>query len=276
MKHEIKLIALDLDGTLLNSEKKLSARNYAALERAAALGIQIVPCTGRLLCALPEAVRGLPFLHYAICVNGAQVVDAETGQTLCRADIPHERGMEVFRTLSALPGVYDCYMDGQGWMDAAMYDRLEEFAGSPQSLAFLRSIRTPVPDFLGYMAEKKRDFQKIQIFFHTREERMRYEAELSGPLGDLNLTSSCANNIEINSRLAAKGEAMAALCRTLDFGPENAMCFGDGTNDISMLRLAGVGVAMENAEPCVKEAADVVTASCDEDGVAQMIERTLL
>ena len=137
-------------------------------------------------------------------------------------------------------------------------------------------IRTPVPDFLGYMAEKKRDFQKIQIFFHTREERMRYEAELSGPLGDLNLTSSCANNIEINSRLAAKGEAMAALCRTLGFGPENAMCFGDGTNDISMLRLAGVGVAMENAEPCVKEAADVVTASCDEDGVAQMIERTLL
>ena len=90
---------------------------------------------------------------------------------------------------------------------------------------------------------------------------MRYEAELSGPLGDLNLTSSCANNIEINSRLAAKGEAMAALCRTLGFGPENAMCFGDGTNDISMLRLAGVGVAMENAEPCVKEAADVVTAS---------------
>ena len=69
---------------------------------------------------------------------------------------------------------------------------------------------------------------------------------------------------------------MAALCRTLGFGPENAMCFGDGTNDISMLRLAGVGVAMENAEPCVKEAADVVTASCDEDGVAQMIERTLL
>ena len=58
-----------------------------------------------LLCALPEAVRGLPFLHYAICVNGAQVVDAETGRTLCRADIPHERGMEVFRTLSALPGV---------------------------------------------------------------------------------------------------------------------------------------------------------------------------
>ena len=93
MKHEIKLIALDLDGTLLNSEKKLSARNYAALERAAALGIQIVPCTGRLLCALPEAVRGLPFLHYAICVNGAQVVDAETGRTRCRADIPHERGM---------------------------------------------------------------------------------------------------------------------------------------------------------------------------------------
>ena len=76
--------------------------------------------------------------------------------------------------------------------------------------------------------------------------------------------------------LFVAGEAMAALCRTLGFGPENAMCFGDGTNDISMLRLAGVGVAMENAEPCVKEAADVVTASCDEDGVAQMIERTLL
>lgn len=277
MQPEIKLIALDLDGTLLNSKKELTARTCHALEAAAAQGIQVVPCTGRLSAALPEAVRAMPFVRYVICVNGAQVFDRQTGQTLCRAEIPFERGMALFEALDACPGIYDCYLDGRGWMSAAMYERFDEYAASGRLLTFLRSIRTPVEDLKAFARAQGRDFQKIQIFFHSIEERLHYQALLEPQFPELLMTSSCMTNIEINASGASKGAAVTALCQALGFGAENAMCFGDGSNDVSMLRAAGVGVAMANAEESiVLEAADLIAPSCDEDGVAQIIEQYLL
>ena len=84
----VRLVALDLDGTLLDSEKRLSERNRAALEMAAAKGVHIVPTTGRFFGMMPEAIRALPFVRYAITVNGAQVYDRETDSALARAEIP--------------------------------------------------------------------------------------------------------------------------------------------------------------------------------------------
>lgn len=277
MTHPIQLIALDLDGTLLNSRKELSARNRRALEDAAARGIHIVPCTGRLFDAMPEVVRSLPFVRYAICVNGAQVIDCRTRQTLFRAEIPFARGMELFSALDRLPGIYDCYLDGQGWMSRAMYDRFADFVSSGRTLAFLRSIRTPVEDFMGFVRAQARDFQKIQIFFHSTPERLHYQSQLAPQFPELLMTSSGTCNIEINASNASKGVAVAALCRLLGFSEENALCFGDGSNDVSMLRSAGLGVAMANAEEAiVLEAADLVAPPCDEDGVAQIIEQYVL
>jgi HAD superfamily hydrolase (TIGR01484 family) len=88
---DIKLIVLDLDGTLLNSKKELSPGNFAALEAAAAKGIYVVPCTGRFFKAMPECIRSLPFLRYAITINGAQVFDRETGEAIVRDEIALER-----------------------------------------------------------------------------------------------------------------------------------------------------------------------------------------
>lgn len=276
MKIEIKLIALDLDGTLLNSMKELPERNYRALEAAAASGIQIVPCTGRLFAAMPGPVRELPFVRYAICANGAQVVDKRTWETFIRREIPHETGMRVFDALDAYPGLYDCYMDGIGWMGAEMRDRFSEFVSSERTLHFLRSVRTPVRDFKMFTAGAGRDFQKIQIFFHSPEERLAQQPKLQKQFPELLMTSSGSNNIEINAPGVSKGAAVTALCELLGFTAENAMCFGDGSNDASMLKAAGCGVAMENAlEPIVKASADMVAPPADECGVAQVIERLL-
>lgn len=273
---EIKLIALDLDGTLLNSAKELTQRNYRALEAAAESGIEIVPCTGRLFAAMPETVRNLPFVRYAICVNGAQVVDKRTGETIIRREIPHQTGMRVFDALDAYPGLYDCYMDGTGWMGREMYDRFPEFVASERTLKFLRSIRTPVADFKMFTAGAGHDFQKIQIFFRSPEERLAQQPKLQAQFPELLMTSSGSNNIEINAPGASKGAAVTALCEKLGFTAENAMCFGDGSNDVSMLKAAGCGVAMENAlEPIVKASADMVAPPADENGVAQVIERLL-
>ena len=96
---------------------------------------------------------------------------------------------------------------------------------------------------------------------------------LTRELDDLILTSSYENNIEINSADATKGKALRYLCQHLGFTSEQAISFGDGTNDLSMIQEAGIGVAMENAEDVVKASADYITASCDEDGVALAIEK---
>ena len=88
MHKAVGIIALDLDGTLLDSNKNLSERNRAALEKEAAAGYEIVPTTGRLFNGMPEEIRSLPFLRYAITINGAQVENVTTGQVLYRAEIP--------------------------------------------------------------------------------------------------------------------------------------------------------------------------------------------
>jgi len=121
--NDVKLIALDLDGTLLNSDKALTARTRAALESAAERGVRIVPATGRFYRGMPEAVRALPFVRYAITMNGAQVLDAETGETICSAEISTEEALAFYEHLDTLPVICDCYIDGWGYMTASMQER---------------------------------------------------------------------------------------------------------------------------------------------------------
>ncbi len=110
----MKLIALDLDGTLLNSEKVISAGNFAALSLAAEQGHVIVPATGRALRAIPEQVMALPFLRYAITINGAKVSDARTGETLLRAEL----ALDTCLRLMDLPGAMTRCMTAIGMTPA--------------------------------------------------------------------------------------------------------------------------------------------------------------
>lgn len=139
----MKLIALDLDGTLLTTEKELTAENEAALRRAAEAGIEIVPATGRFYGAIPENVRSLPYLHYAITVNGAQIYDIREDRPLFRSEIPWRRAVEIMEYLDTLPVIYDCYMDNWGWMTRALYDRAADFAPHRHSLEMLQKMRPP-------------------------------------------------------------------------------------------------------------------------------------
>ena len=120
MKKDIRIIALDLDGTLLNSDKELTERGYRALEAAAAKGIEIVPTTGRFYGGMPEVIRDLPFVNYAITINGAQVANVCTGEVLYRAEIPWQRAVELMEYLDTLPVVYDCYLGNGAFMTAQM------------------------------------------------------------------------------------------------------------------------------------------------------------
>ncbi|MCI5993993.1 MAG: Cof-type HAD-IIB family hydrolase [Clostridiales bacterium] len=273
---DIRLIALDLDGTLLNSDKQLTQQNAQALACAAARGIEIVPTTGRFFSGMPEIIRSLPYLHYAITINGAAVYDVRQDADIARAEIPLPLAVEIMRYLDTLPVIYDCYMNNWGWMTRAMQLRADAFAPDEHYLRMIRNLRTPVDDLKSYLLETGRDVQKIQLFLTDPALRLTLLRQLGGQFEGLCVSSSVPNNIEINSTDANKGEALRKLAAHLGLDISQTMAIGDGLNDLSMLRAAGVGVAMENACPEAKQAADYVTGSCDESGVAAAIRRFCL
>ncbi len=274
----VRIVFLDMDGTLLDSEKRLSPENRAALEQAAEKGVLIVPATGRLYNGLPDEVRRLPFVRYALCVNGAQVYDSLTGRTLHRAEIPLPLAMRVFRRLEELPVIYDCYLDGQSYISAAFYAQIDQYITNGPINRMVKSVRTPVDDFLGYLTQRGQSLQKIVMFFQDRDMPARARALESLPreFPEFAVTTAIYNNIEMNIAAAHKGAALAGLCRALGIGLDQAMAIGDGTNDLTMIQTAGIGVAMANADPAVLAAADYVTGSCDEHGVADAIRRFCL
>ena len=273
---QIRLISLDLDGTLLTSDKKLTQRNREALLAAAAAGIEIVPATGRFYSGMPEEVRALDCVRYCILINGALVIDSFSGEKIYTAEIDTQDALAFFEYLDDLPVIYDCYIDSWGYMTGSMQEKAGEFISNIHSLRMVRELRKPVPELKRYILEGGYRPQKLQLF--TKNDvpyRDRLLSELAERFPDFSVTSSLPNNIEVNSSAADKGLALKALAAHLGISGSGLMAFGDSLNDIPMLRAAAWGVAMGNAHPAAMEAASLQTASCDEDGVAVIVEELL-
>lgn len=275
-KANLKIIALDLDGTLLDSQKRLSDVNRAALAAAAERGALVVPTTGRFFGMMPEAVRDLPFVRYAITINGAQVYDRETDAAIVREEIPLEMAREVMALLDGYDVIYDCYRSNWGWMSEAFKAKAEDYATDEHYLRMIREFRRPVPELKAHLAATaaEGDVQKIMLFTRrdapegvTRE----ISAAVAARFPELKVTNSTWNNLEINIRTAHKGRALARFAEHLGLSLANCISFGDGANDLTMVEAAGVGVAMANACPEVLAAADYVTGTNDEDGVASAL-----
>ena len=173
--NSVKLLALDLDGTLLNSQKELTPRTRDALYAAAEAGVEIVPTTGRFFTGMPEVIQKLPFLHYAITINGAQVYDIRAEKAVSRAEIPLETALRVLEYLDGFPVIYDCYQDNWGWMTRSMQENAAAFVPIDHSLRMVRSLRTPVDELKAYLRERNRGVQKLQLF--TPDDRALRHAE---------------------------------------------------------------------------------------------------
>lgn len=272
---DYRLIALDLDGTLLNTQKQLSSRNAAALLAAAEQGIHIVPATGRFFDGMPEVIRTLPYLRYAITMNGAQVQNIQTKEVIYRAELPLNRAIEVLEYLDTLPIIYDCYVDNWGWMTRSMKDQAAEYAPNAHYLKMIQDLRTPVYDLKQYLKSRGLDVQKIQAFVKEKSQHAAIMSEIAERFSDIAVSSSITNNVELNVASANKGAAVRALVKHLGLTMEQTVSFGDGSNDLSMIRDCGLGVSMGNGCAAVRNAADRITVSCDEDGVAVVIEELL-
>lgn len=269
-ENNIRLMVTDLDGTLLDSKKNLRKETVNALQAAYERGIEIVPATGRFFKALPEAVSELPFLHYAITINGAEIIDLVKDASVATFGIPVPQAVEIMKYLDTLPIIYDCYMHSWGWMTRSLLERIPEFIHDKAALEFVRHFRKPVDELKEYISRENPDgcVQKIQFFTNDPQLRLEQLEKIKELFGDVSVTSASSNNVEINNIRANKGQALKTLAGYLGIDMKNTAAFGDGLNDLPMIKAAGLGIAMANAEPAVLEAAGFVTLSCDEDGVA--------
>lgn len=275
---QIKLIAFDLDGTLLDDEKRLPPENLKALLAANDAGIQLVPATGRILKGLPEELLALGLFRYYILANGAEVYDSGTQQALYRARIEPKLAAGLCEYMDSLPVLYDCYRGDCGYMTAWMYEKAPEFFElEPHILKLVKSLRIPVPDLKQKILEDDIPLEKIQMFFRPEdmEERARQLALVPQRFPELIASASLKNNIEINSVRAGKGKALSALCRELHIDCADCAAFGDGMNDLELLQVAGRGCAMQNAAAPVKELADVIVENNNDAGVGKEIFRLL-
>ena len=271
---DLRLIAFDLDGTLLRSDKSISPRTLQALHAAQKRGVLLVPATGRLYRSLPEALLDEQLSRYFILVNGAQVYDAQEDKTLLTEELPPELALPMLKFLKTRNVVRGVYIDGLGHMSREDYAAIHNVARTFATETLLRRSYCPADD-LEQLTASSHSVQKIIAFFHDLSEKQPVLREIAANFPGYSVSSSLGNNIEINAKYATKGNALRFLCRQLGIYPAQCMAFGDGTNDYSMLRAAGLGVAMGNASQEVQSCADEVTQTNDEDGVAQMIERVL-
>ena len=273
-----KLIAFDLDGTLLDDEKRIPPENLRALEAAAERGWVPVPATGRIVRGIPEPVKALPGLRYFIVSNGAGGYDAAEDRLLYRGDVPLELALRCYEYMDTLPVIYDCYQNESGWMTRSMYEACAPyFPTEPHMLEIVKRLRVPVDDLKETLRQRGEPLQKLQMFFKPEDldERERQLRRIPELFPELVATTSVSNNIEINSVNAGKGKALLALAKLLDIDPKDTLAFGDGTNDCEMLEMAGWGVAMQNADPRVKAVADEICESNNDAGVGKTILRLL-
>ena len=274
---EIKIIALDMDGTLLDSQKNVSERNRRALTACAEKGIWVVPATGRAGHGIAPEIKALPGVRYAIATNGGVVTDLLEGRNLKTCAISNEQTLSILRRLDEYPAMYDPYIEGWAITQPEFIEHLDRYGLSPVMQRMVHATRRTVPNIIRYVEETKKEAEKINVFFgeeHMGErERLRRELE---QIEGLFVSSSLPNNLEINRKEATKGNALLWLADYLNISHSSVMAFGDGENDVSMLRAAGIGVAMGNAIDKAKEAAAYVTSSNDDDGVAAALEYFVL
>ncbi len=272
-----KLIAFDMDGTLFDDSKQIPQRNIDALFAAKERGCLTVPATGRMYSGLPPVLQD-ERLRYHILINGALVYDSKEDIILHEGNIDYRQAAALCRWLDNFPVIYDCYIDNEGYMQADMHDSAEPYFEKVKNIyRYVMDTRTRVDCLADYMEERKSPVQKMQIYFRPWQEDLRSELmeRLPVEFPGLSTTSSLSNNIEINSVEAGKDKGLEKLCAALGIDIKETVFFGDGSNDLGIIKAAGLGVAMENAEEQVKKAADVIAKSNNEAGVALFIEELI-
>lgn len=284
----IKLIASDMDGTLLNEKMEVSSRNIQAIKDAEKNGIEFLIATGR---GLSEAK---PFLKNHvhpgfITLNGAEVFDTK-GDLISSNPISREAQKQVIEIFNKYNVYFEVITD-KGIFSNDREARVTNLANLLMKLnpgtSFKQALKDtqervkmmPMNFVDNYDHILDNDSYQIMKLIGFNEHQHKVLAplkkEITKKIKDVVPTSSSPNNVEVNSIHAQKGIALLQYAENKNILPEEIMAIGDNLNDYSMIRDAGIGVAMANAIPAIKEIAQIETESNINDGVAKIIEKTI-
>lgn len=272
---EIKIIALDLDGTTLCEGSRLSEGNRKAIEAAIAMGVNVCISTGRSFTAVPDVLLNVKGLRYVISSNGAHVTDLSTGKQIYTSYIDPEAVDKSVKIARENGLTLEAFYDDRAYIDRGLYDEIRDFGCSFRPRDYVLKTRTPLDDILAFIISHRDQMENINFFFPTVDDRKKWQPLLES-IPNATVLSSVPNNIEIGGKNTNKSVALKFIMDRLDLSYGELMCMGDAPNDIPMIRDAGIGIAMGNAWDQVKDAADYVTDTNERDGVAKAIEKFVL
>ena len=272
--HTVKLLALDLDGTLLTNDKRLTERTAKALLNAADEGIIPVIVTGRPLSGLPESIAKLPCIRYVITSNGASAKDLVTGNVLRSACLDSSVAAEIVRIPMKRGLIHCAFIDGIGYCEPKFLElQYNFFSGTPLE-DYVRNSRQVTEDMDALIRNHPEGVENIWCIAADREERDEIARIINGRW-QVQTVLTALRDVEVGSMEADKGAAVTALAARFGIRKEEILAIGDNDNDLAMFRAAGTTAAMGNAPDFVKRQASLITGSNEEDGAAEIIEKIL-
>lgn len=268
-----KMIAIDLDGTLLTTDKRVTERTRQALTRAAEAGLEPVVVTGRPVSGLPAELDDLPGIRYAITSNGSVTTDLRTGKVLRSRLIPSDTAAQIIRIPDRESWLYSVFIDGIGYCTEYVYRVLWEHLSGTALEEYVRRSRRMTDHLLQELSDSE-GAENIWIVCGSPDEASSL-SDLIQSRWKLQTFRTAPNDVEIGAPGADKGTALEHLYTLLGLERDDVYAIGDNHNDLSMLHAAGTAIAMGNASEDIRRSADMVADTNDHDGVAKVIESML-
>lgn len=266
-----KIVASDLDGTLLDSHGGISAENLAAIHELSQRGVYFVPSSGRSVSEMPEEIRENPDIRFFIYSNGAAVWDRLTGERI-RMCIPRELSNRVLDVLRSC-AVHITYRH-EGICIADASQQTEE---AYRYFHVWQRHREVVEQYAVYAEDfRERSYaadgvEMFAVYFHDEQEMETCRARLA-EMGGLQIAEIAYCGLEIFSADAGKGNALRKLADSMGIAHEDTVSVGDSDNDMTITRAAGLGLAVSNACEALREAADAVICSNDAHAIAYIAQ----
>lgn len=277
---DIKLVALDLDGTLFDNNSRISERNLTAIRSITDKGIHVVISTGRPFEGIPfDQIKGTG-INYAITANGSGIYEISTGKCLYENAMDEELVTPILNFLLTRDIHMDAFIGGKGYTPIQCVETAQKLTVPSSIKNYIITTRTRLDNILQFIHENQLKVQKMTLNFYPAADGTLIDREtvrkflVSNP----SITTVCGgyNNLEFTRADANKGVGLRKLAEILGVNPDATMAIGDTENDLAIIEAAGIGVAMGNATDAVKARADYVTTTNTKDGVAAAIEHFIL
>ena len=270
-----RIVSFDLDMTLLDQATwKIPDSAIEAVEMLRKDSI-IVIASGRAYDTLPKEVLDIQGIGWAITSNGAAVYRLPQGEAAFRSTLPPEAAKELLDCTAEENVSYETFVAGHAYTDKKMYDDPMAYGCTEYGAKYLRATRKPVPDIRDFILEHHNELDSIELVTRGKAERDRLWQVLEQRFPDLYITSSFFHLLELSSPHSGKRNALGWVLNQLGLTPEETVAFGNADNDIDMIQMAGIGVAVADATESCRKAADRCTGASYESGVAQALRELL-